>query len=231
MSQTSDLLWSSIDQILVTEAWKICQEMLGYGATDNRFYRDALTYLWNTNSSIPKGRVLENKYDVAPQIKPAHHASNRSSSSSSSSSVYNTPYPTSVNPNMIPSSTSSGSSTVPYSMPSNPSAMPYTASLNSNAAPCATSSGYNAVPYATSWDPNANLYLETLGRNPVFNQPSSMSSMVFNLPPSNFNFADFGEIGEAETIATTALAALSSSMVEFPGFFDPGDAPSSNGNW
>ncbi|KAL7822703.1 hypothetical protein V8C26DRAFT_436854 [Trichoderma gracile] len=90
MSQTCELLWASIQVGEVTRAWGACQDMLGYGATNNHFHRDALSYLWDLNSSISGCRVLENNYDALPRTKKG--------SQPVSWNFYRTPYNQFLNP-------------------------------------------------------------------------------------------------------------------------------------
>ncbi|KAL7917574.1 hypothetical protein ACQKWADRAFT_325510 [Trichoderma austrokoningii] len=62
MAQTCELLWNSFDQTLIKQAWKFCQEMLVHDRFNSDFKQNVVTFLWNTNKSIGKDRMLANEY-------------------------------------------------------------------------------------------------------------------------------------------------------------------------
>ncbi|KAL7947827.1 hypothetical protein V8C42DRAFT_266054 [Trichoderma barbatum] len=150
MAQTSATLWSFIQVGTVVAAWKACQEMLGYGATDNHFHRDALNFLWDTNRSITGFRVLENNYAAIPQI--------RHPKSTASWNFHRTPHSQFVNP----CSPFLNPNTKSIPLPSSPNnkaplkllkpkqsldEVPYAAASNSGTAPF-SAPGPSAVPNA-----------------------------------------------------------------------------------
>ncbi|KAL7916312.1 hypothetical protein GGI35DRAFT_32639 [Trichoderma velutinum] len=152
MAQTSATLWSHVQISLVVEAWKACQEMLGYGATDNHFHQNALQFLWGINKRISGVRVLENNYDALPQLRRPKPVV--------SWSFHRTPYSQFVNPCSpfldprrisYPTYANSNSKAPLKALKPKlgPSALSYAATSSSNTAPF-TASAASTIPNTTS---------------------------------------------------------------------------------
>lgn len=238
MAQTSATLWSHVQVSLVEKAWDSCQDMLGYGATDNHFHEKALRFLWGVNKRLAGVRVLENKYNTLKlrlptpavtwsyQRTPHSQYVNPRSPFLESGSTSHSAYPNSnSNAPSNASNPNQGPSVFPYTGPSSLNAAPFTASAvsanittMSSASNGVVSSGPGVVANATFANYNTVPYasLPNASTVPPFTASSSVNTAPFTAPWAS------GAVPPFNGPASTAYpVSASSGSGHFPFSWDP----------
>ncbi|KAL7808133.1 hypothetical protein V8C44DRAFT_366924 [Trichoderma aethiopicum] len=214
MSQTSELLWASIQVGEVVRAWTACQDMLGHGATNNHFHRDALSYLWDLNSSISGCGVLKNDYNAMPRIKGPEPVT---------WSFYRTPYNQFLNPcsPFLNANTAQHQSMPPRSA----FPMPWKPRPSTGPVDYAAPTGSNAV---SSAGPFINMNNEPLKPKIVPSTSSSSSATAVYPASTNFKSNVTPPAGSGPVPYTAAAAAAAASAAAASASASSSRSPSLN---